>query len=443
MWKRYPEKDLRPDQVNEHHQVIDDKLLHDARKKIGIGNVLYSSEENSLGPMTTVIIRSLGGDSFHLGIFGATMGISNLFSWSGTLLLKKFNSDRRAMTAALLMAATVAALIAVAILVPGRCPVFRPFALWSYLGLGILFTALGGTLKKIENSWIGDLVPERRRGWFASYKLIVYVAMGLAFNFLFSRMGDLWPRAGTYAGYYGIFVVSFFIVIPLFQTLTDRTPRSANFIAGGATHHERLNYRSIPFWCYMTYMAVWAGGRSLLFAFSSAYMFDQFHFTLTKLTLVNMGAPLTSIIALFFFGKVSDKKGNRMPLIIVSLVLVTSMWLWISTAWLGWVPIAVYAIFSSLGWATGNMLQTNLALEIFPDKGRSGYMAVASLAMGIIGITSVVAAGAVMRHIQGWRHDLWGATINHYHLLFTASILISYAALTPLFIMGDRKVAES
>ena len=442
MWKKYPEKDLQPNHVNEHGQVTDERMLHDARKKIGIGNVLYSSEENSLGALTTVIIRHLGGDSFHLGIFGATMGISNLFSWSGTLLLKKYNSDRKAMTAALTIAAALAFFIAISILLPSHFSAYKPFSLWSYLILGVLFTALGGTLKNIENSWIGDLVPESKRGWFSSYKWIVYVVAGLMFNFLFSRMGDLWPSSKTYAGFYIIFVISFFIVIPIFQTIVDRTPKNANFIASGATHHDRLNYRSLPFWCYVTYMAIWAGGRSLLFAFSAAYMFDQFHFSLTKLTLVNIGQPIASIIALLFFGKITDKKGNRIPLIIISLILVASMLLWVSTAWLGWMPIVVYAILSSLGWANGNMLQTNLALEIFPDKGRCGYMAVTSLATGIIGITSVVGAGALMRHIQGWSISVLGATLNHYHLIFAIGTIISFISIIPLFIMGKRTVKE-
>ncbi|MFH0919809.1 MAG: MFS transporter [Fibrobacterota bacterium] len=442
MWNKDPEKSLRPDQINEHNQITDGRILHDARKKIGIGNVLYSAEENSFGALTTVIIRHLGGDAFHLGVFGATMGIWNLFSWSGTLLLKKFNSNRKSMVAALIIAAFIALLMAGSILLPSFFASFRPFSLWSYIILGILFTAIGGTLKNIEASWIGDMVPEERRGWFSSYKWIIFVVTSVAFGFLFSRIGDLWPNSRTYAGCYGIFLISFLLVIPLFRTVADRTPRNANFFKSRADPHERLNYRSIAFWYYISHCAIYTGGRSLLFAFSAAYLLDQFHFSLTKMTVVGLGGPIASIFVLFYFGRITDKRGNRVPWIVVVFILATSMFLWVSTAWLGYVPVIIYSILSSLGWANGSMLLTNLALELFPDKGRSGYLAVSSFITGIVGIASVVGAGAFMRHMQGWHYELWGATLNNYHLLFILSTAFTYLSLVPLLLIGKRKVLE-
>ncbi|MBL8026875.1 MAG: MFS transporter [Fibrobacteres bacterium] len=436
-------EELRPDQLNAEGQVTDTAVLHKARVRIGVGNVLYVAEESSLGAITTVILRHLGGNAFHLGLFGATSGFATLFQWIGALLLKKFNSNKRAMVAALLLASAVSALIAAVIALPAFWPAFKPFAIWSFLILCVLFTATAGALRNIETSWIGDLVPENRRGWFASFKWIVYVITGIFFSFLFSRIADLWPGTPTYAGFYVAFVVSFLVVIPIISGIVDRIPKHANFVSGGSSHHERLNYKDPAFVLYLLYTSFWLGGRQLIFTFSAAYMMDQFGFSLTKLLFVQLGQPVVSIFALFFLGKLTDRTGNRGPVLIISFILLFSMSLWISTAWLGFVPIVIYYVLASLGGATGGLLGNNYALELFPAKGRAGYLAFAGLVNGIVGIICIVGAGVVMRHLDGWSMMLWGAKINNYHVLFTMSITIASLALVPLILIGKRRVTES
>ncbi|MBL8025057.1 MAG: hypothetical protein JNL74_01530, partial [Fibrobacteres bacterium] len=200
---------------------MENSTLKKDRLRFSLATVLAQSEEGGIGAVTTVIIRSLGGDALHLGFYGATGSINLFFSWVGTLLLRVFKSYRKAMICAMVIAMALAALIAATILLPSSVPAFKPFALWSFVILMILFSALGGPIVNIESSWIGELVPKERLGWFTSYKVILAVAGGLVFSFLFARLSDVYPRPSTYAGIYLCFMASFLIAIFLYKGITD------------------------------------------------------------------------------------------------------------------------------------------------------------------------------------------------------------------------------
>ena len=77
------------------------KALSKARYKFGFVNLLYQGEEATMLPIHTVIIRALGGSALHLGICTAVGNVSQLGQWVAPFLLKKYNSNRKAMAVAL------------------------------------------------------------------------------------------------------------------------------------------------------------------------------------------------------------------------------------------------------------------------------------------------------------------------------------------------------
>lgn len=437
----FKSKSLRPDQLNEHGQVTDTKILNRERFKFGFGTILYQSEEMGIGAVPTVIIRALGGDAFHLGIYGAVGGITSVFQWVGTLLLRYFNSNRKAMIAAMMAGFLISALIVGAIFASHH-PSVKPSALWAYLILALMFSAIGGAQWNIESSWIGDLVPKNRLGWFTSMKWILGVLGILVSSIVFARMCDWRPHTSTYAGIYAVFCCSFILAAILYLTVTDRIPKNAYFFSAGTAHRNRLNYASLPLWCYIFYFFFWHGGRGAMFTFASAYLLDQFHSSVTEIALIFAGQYAVSIAMLFFMGKITDKKGHRLLLMAVSVIVALAMILWISSAWLGMVPIIIYQFLNGAAGHTHSMLSTNYALEIFPDKGRSGYLAFSRLCIGFVIMLAVITAGVYMRVIAGWHCELWGATLNHYHLLFTICSVISLCSVIPLMIAGKRTVSE-
>lgn len=437
----FKDRALTPEQVNGHGQVTDRKLLQYDRYKFGFANILYQGEEVGIGAIHTVIIKALGGNNMHIGIAGGIGAIGSVVQWLGALLLRKCKSNRKAMIVAQLLGALFATMKCVIILLAVN-PSFDACAIWIYLALGFFLAAMSGIQLNIETNWIGDLVPKESLGWFTGLKWFVAVFGILCFTLFFGKMADLYPNLCTYAGIYLLVGLSHLIVIVLIMTITDRTPKNAYFISSGASHHERLNYKSLPLWCYTSFFMLWSGGRVVMYAFSVAYMLDQFHYSMTKIALLTSIQSVISMIMLLILGKLTDKFGCRMPLLIVSGVMACCMFLWVASAWWGLAAIIAFQLLNGMAGHTHTLLSINYGLEIFPDKGRAGYIGFSRFLMGISVMAMPILAGFFLRRIEGWRWPLWGAELNHYHLLFAISAIVTLFCIVPLLIAGKRTVHE-
>jgi MFS family permease len=437
----FKDKPVPPELVNEHGQITDKKFLQYDRYKFGVGNIMYQGEEIGLMAIHTVIIRALGGTAFHLGFIGAFAAIGSTVQWIGTLLLRKFNSNRKAMIFALSLGVLFAILSSFCILIAYN-PKLALFALWSYLVFGLCLAACTGVQWNIETSWIGDLVPKNMLGWFTSVKWAVAVVGVLCFSVFYGKMVDIRPALTTYAGLFVIVALSHAVAIVLIRTVTDRVPKSANFIAAGASRHERLNYKSLPFWCYVSFYGLWAAGRTAMFAFTTAYLLDYFNYSMTKIMLINAIQFVVSVAVLLIMGKITDKRGHRVPLMLMSGGVAFCMSLWVASAWWGITAVIIYFFIHGAAGSTHSMLAMNYGLEIFPDKGRSGYLAISRICIGAFGMTASGFAGFFMRNIEGWQKAVWGTTLTHYHVFFAICSLVAMGCVVPLIIAGKRTVTE-
>ncbi|MEI3003185.1 MAG: MFS transporter [Victivallales bacterium] len=84
-------------------------------------------------------------------------------------------------------------------------------------------------------------------------------------------------------------------------------------------------------WFYLT----WAGGRTALMTFSTAYMLDL-GFSMTKITLIIGLQVAINLGMLLIMGRITDRFGARLPLILISGGIAVSMLLWVASAGGDW-----------------------------------------------------------------------------------------------------------
>lgn len=426
----------RPDQVNEHGQVTDEAILKKDRLKFGLCTILDRSEESSLGGIPSVLIRSLGGNDFHIGVYSSTQGALSFAQFLGALILDRTRSNRKAMIWSMYIGLALAVGIALSILA-GALPACKPMALWLYLILCVGFAGAAGIQLNLETAWIGDLVPSNKLGWFNSYKWILTSVGILLFNLLIGKMADRFPGLACYASVYLIFGVSFIVAALIYATCTDRPPKVASFIFPGAGHLERIHYGNVPMWCYIVFYWCWSGGRTAMMAFTAVYLIDQFKFSMTNIAWFTNLQLLISMVLLHVLGKVTDKSGSsRLTLLWISAVVAGSMTLWISSAWLGVIPILVYQVISGAAGNTHSMVAINMALETLPEKGRAAYLGFSRLCIGGVVMVAPAVAGFWMNRLAGFTMAIGGVTFNRYHLLFAVSTLITLGCILPLLVLG-------
>ncbi len=424
-----------PEALNEQGQITDKKLLNAARYKFGVGNVMYQGEEAGLTALHTVIVRALGGDGLHIGITGGISTIGSLVQWLGVFLLKRYNSNRRAMNVALLLGVTAALLISM--ILCGAAYGFGAGAMiWFYLIVAYMLAAFSGIQWNIETNWIGDLVPQKIMGWFTGLKWVVAVFGSLCFMLLLGRLTDYRPTLGMFAFIYLVVALSHVVAIMLMSTVFDRKPQNANFFSGGSETREKINYRSKALWCYTAFYILWSGGRVPLNTFAIAYMLDQFGFTMTQVVLVSAIQAVISMVMLLILGKITDRFGCRIPLLIVSGSMALVMFLWVASAWWGFYAILAYQFISGLAGHAHSLLGINFGLEIFPAKGRAGYFGLSRLFIGAAVTIIAAASGFFVRGIVDWHYTVGSVTLNHYHLLFFICSSITLCCIIPLLALG-------
>lgn len=426
--------------VNEHGQVTDDKVLKRDRWKFGLGMVISQSEEVGLGGLPTILIRRMGGSDFHLGVFGAmTAGLNSLFQPAGPMLLRWQESNRKAMRFAIVFGFAVT--LAIAFLILGlKTPFPVRLLLWGYLALSLLLTIMQGVQWNLESGWIGDLVPTKKLGWFTSIKWILATLGIVASTQLIGRVGDSFPNPFGYSGIYLFFALSYVLAFWLYGRVTDRKPKVVSFFGGKTADHERLPYRSGILWLYITFYTLWNCGRVMLGTFTYAFLFDVFNFNLTNIAWLSTLQFTLSCLSIFIMGKICGRIGHRVPLLFVVVFVSLAQFGYTLSAWWGLAPIIVFTIVNALAGHGFSMLAINYGLEIFPDKGRSAYLALTRFVIGIFVTVLMVFSGKMLDSVRGINIHLWGATLGHYHLLFFIATCITLSSAIPLLIIGKHKV---
>ena len=434
----FQQPELRPDQLNENNQVTDQRILNRDRIKFGASGVLQLF---GLTALNTVIIRALGGGQLHLGIIGSLGGFGIMFEWLGAVLLRKTGSCRKAETIVILFRLAMMLLLALVLLAAMR-PEWRMYCLWGFLAVSFCLLAGAGLRSNVETTWIGDLVPKQILGWFTGIKFFMTVLGALVSSLLVGYVADIALRnrdyeLRTYAAMAGAVALLYAVALVVVNTITDRKPKSIKFFGNGK-NGPSLNYASPALWAYIAFFFMWTSGRGALACFTTAYLLDL-HYSMTKIMMILVIQNVVAAVMVLVMGKVTDRFGTRLPLIIVSFVIASSMMLWVSSAWFGIYPILIYQVLGGVAGNTHSMLAVNYGQEIFPTEGRAGYFGFSRIFVGIAMFVGTLSAGVFMHHVH-WSAQLWGATLNSYHLLFFLCSLVPMCCVIPLILIGKRTV---
>lgn len=438
------------------------------RYRFGVANLLFQCEESAITFIKTATLKNFGATDRHFGILGTCGGFLRLFQFLAMPLLNHYRSYYRAMRSALWVGVLAASLVAGSILL-GCIPRWGTVGIWCFLGWSLLMSLATGVQCNTEVAWIGDLVPKPLLGWFTSIKYIIGVLsiaiLSVVFSWLFDAVNDLpmgyeylttgcfsWVKAifpEPVPHFWGFWIscllfvvvaISHVVAIFILSKVPDRTPPEAKFIS--TKRSERINYRSLPLWAYVAFFIFWTGGRTAHYTLTGIFLMRVYNMSLTGMATLTVVCTIMQAMMLLFFGKVSDKWGNRRLLILVSGAVACSMFLWTLTAWTGWQILILNYLIEGMAGNTHSMLVNNYGIEIFPSKGRAAYFGVVYLILGIVCVVLSLVVGEFAHALEktSWTMEFLGATITHYHLVFFCSTVFTLCCVIPLLIVGNRVV---
>ena len=427
----FKEPVLTASQLNAENQVTDKKILGRDRLKFGVGCIMYQNEENALGPIHTMLVQMLGGNTVHIGILGCAANIGSLIQWFGAVMLKISNSNKKAMNWALSGGVIFGTIMAGALLLGGLFPSWMTVALWLYLLATFGLASASGLQNNIESSWIGDLVPKNLLGWFTSAKWMIGSLGLLLFLNLFGLVAKYFKSLTAFSGVLLFVALSHAVAILLMSTITDRKPQTVNLVS--SKNGERLNYADAGLWYYCWFYVAWAGGRTALATFTAAFLLAEGYDMMTIAFLFSI-QPVVNLVMLWILGKISDKSGARLPLLVISATMSVCMLLWPAAAWIGLPAIVIYQVINGMAGNVHAMLSINFGLELFPAKGRAAYIGFSRVLIGIVSVVSALISGYIIKFTEGFSVTILGATLNHYHLFFAGAALFTVTCVFPLLL---------
>lgn len=292
----------------------------------------------------------------------------------------------------------------------------QPAFIVALVMVSSLFQASTATL---WSSWIGDVVPESRRGRYFGFRAGVVGVVGMLANL---GAGWLLDRMDAPLGFQvvlGFGVVSALLAALLlvwhYEPPTTRTPPRLREIF--RTPWQDANFRK-----FLTFGVYWQASVFLGAPFVFTYFLQYLKMSFTEIAIWSAIASLSALFTTSLWGRIADRYGNKVVLAIGTVIACSAMplsWMLASDDRL-W-PIWFSAFFDAAAWGAIGPAIFNLALASAPRENRTAFIAMFSFATGGAGFLGGLLSGPLLLLFSGLEPTVLGFTWTGFHSLFLLS----------------------
>jgi MFS family permease len=189
-------------------------------------------------------------------------------------------------------------------------------------------------------------------------------------------------------------------------------------------------FKDANFLRFLLYLSLWMFAVNVSAPFFNLYLLDDLAIDISWVTLYNSLAAGANLLMLIVWGRIADRVGNRLLLLIVGVLVAITPLLWLST---GANPISIWVwlpllhVLSGATWAAIDLCTNNLQIGVAPPRDRASYFAIAAAIAGVSGALGTTAGGLLTQFTNG---GLLG--------LFALSSVLRLLALLPLVFIHER-----
>jgi len=360
-------------------------------------------------------LLSLGAAPWHIALVGSVPFLAQVASPLGALAAEALGR-RKALSAALATASRLLWLAAA--FVPQAVPAgLAPAVVVTVVFLAGCFQAANGT---VWTAWMGDVVPEDRRGRYFGLRTGVLGVVGMLANL---AAGAFLDRVAAPLGFQVVLVVGVACaLVGVLLLLLHHDPPTERVAVRlgellGRPFRERNFRRFLRFAVYWQFVVLLGA------PFVLPYFLEELGMTYTQVAYWSSIAALTSLASTILWGRVADAAGNKAVLAIGTFLAGAMLPAnWILAGLTGDLTfIWVSAFFDAVAWGAITPAIFNLALVSAPRAGRVSFVAAYSLATGVAGFVGGALSGPLLGWFQGWQAPAFLPAWTGYHTLFAVS----------------------
>lgn len=419
------------------------------------------------GTPFTLFATQLGASEFHFGLLTSMPYLAALLTLPASFLIEATGARRKVFLSGLYPQRLV--WFAIALLPIWMLTAYgaaaRPHAMNLFLLLMFFMYASGAVGGCSWQSWMADLVPERRRGKYFARRRQIGIIASILPVWLLSWYLDHYAVGGSIqvlwccalifivAAFFGLADITIFAFVP---DIPKKPRRGSGLLkAMRKPLHDRRFLWFVGFVATITFAVSFMGQFATKYILEEVGVGNKSINQLAQMMLIIV--PIVAQLLFFgFFGRATDLMGKKPMLAIAGLGLtpVAIGWVFITpqTIWLGFVLASAGAVL----WCGVEMAQLNLVLETSGsgdqkdgNGGSSAYVAVFSIVISIAGFIGGIASGGIAQFMQN-RHMQWDVgfkTLKYYDVLFLLSAGLRFLAVV-IFVphikeQGARRTREA
>jgi MFS family permease len=364
------------------------KTLDFSQREAVASSTMTSTCDNFI----TAFALHLGAGAVQMGfltafpqLFGSIMQLVSV--WLGSVLTRR----RIVLFTAILQTGLMLCLALVALL-------RNPDVVQTLIMLVMLYHAASNLIQPQWRAWMGSIVPQKQRGVFFAQRTRLTMATSLGV-FL---GGGLFLSLTDSIGYVGAGFFLLFLAAAVGRAMSchylwkmhDPEPQPVLPEANVFYSTLRIVAQSLhdeTFRNYSFFVAGMQGMVAISAPFFAVYMLNELEFSYFEYALSLMASIATQFFMLRYWGKVSDKHGNRLVMLLCSAAIpvVPTLWLFADSFYY----ILFVQLISGLAWSGFNLTTANYLYDIRPHHTnfatyaavQAGITAVAVFVGGIAG----------------------------------------------------------
>jgi MFS family permease len=273
--------------------------------------------------------------------------------------------------------------------------IWRPEnAVWYFIALAMLHHGLLNLVQPHWRAWMGNIVPPKRRGKFFASRSRITMLASLA---IFIIGGGLLTLTSSidlaWLGFSLLFLIAAagrFSSAWLLYKMHDPQVQTQQKVLNSTWLKLRDAWQDPVFKQYSLLVATMQSMVAISAPFFAVYMLNNLQFSYIEFVLTGVASIATQFITLKFWGKFSDKFGNRLVMIITCSMIPFVPMLWLFSG--DFTYILIIQAVSGLWWSGFSLSTVNYLYDIRPHQADfATYAAMqAGLSAALVFIGSIV-----------------------------------------------------
>lgn len=284
-------------------------------------------------------------------------------------------------------------------------------------------------------SWMGDLVPPGIRGRFFSTRLMIFTMVGAVAGLFIGLFLD---RLSDFVGFAILFsIVAIFGVIDIACFIWIKDPPHAPKPKTSFKELCKEPFQNSNYAKYLLFAAVWNFGINFVAPFFNVYMLENLGMKYFSVFILSQFVSnVATILFVRVWGRAADKYGNKPVLVICGTGMALVAFLWcLATPGNYLFVIPIIHVLTGIFWPGCDVTGTNMAIWLAPEKNRSAYIAMYTLAASLVGGGLAYICGGAFMEITGpFLAQLkipfvFGLPFNNFHSLFLIAGIVRLIAV--------------